>query len=110
MSKDGEKWTQIDERSNSAELNGSDFSSTFRVSKKLFARFCRLRQTGEYCGNNVNGGGCHLIIRRIEFYPLHSAVKHGQIETVKLLLQHKNIIVNKVDGSGKKPIDYADKN
>lgn len=68
VSKDGEKWTQIDERSNSAELNGSDFSSTFRVSKKLFTRFCRLRQTGEYWGNNVNGGGCHLIIRRIEFY------------------------------------------
>lgn len=43
-------------------------------------------------------------------YPLHSAVKHGKIEEVKLLLQHKNIIVIKVDGSGKKPIDYADKN
>ena len=42
-------------------------------------------------------------------FPLHLAVSINNIEILKLLLQNKNINVNVIDDSGKKPIDYADK-
>lgn len=65
ISDDGDKWTKIDEHSNYTELNGNLITKTFEVSQKHFARFCRLRNNGEYYGSNNNNS---LILNSIEFY------------------------------------------
>ena len=65
ISDDGDKWTKINEHSNYTELNGNLITKTFEVSQKHFARFCRLRNNGEYygCHNNYS-----LVLNSIEFY------------------------------------------
>lgn len=65
ISDDGDKWTKIDEHSNYTELNGNLITKTFEVSQKRFARFCRLRNNGEYYGSNNNYS---LVLNSIEFY------------------------------------------
>lgn len=66
-SNDGEKWEEIDSRSNNSSLNGKRNSSTFDIEHKQqeFYRFVRLRQTGlSWCPNSNN----QFEITYIDFY------------------------------------------
>lgn len=51
MSKDGDKWEQIDQRQDDSSLNGSSRKSEFKIANpKGFSRYVRIRQTGEFWG------------------------------------------------------------
>lgn len=67
VSNDGEKWEEIDNRSNDSSLNGCRYSATFDVQKQRneFYRFVRLRQTGlAWCPSSSN----QFEIMYIDFY------------------------------------------
>lgn len=47
-SKDNENWTQIDQHSDDLALNGMNKIASFKANPKGFARYCRIRHTGEF--------------------------------------------------------------
>ena len=65
ISNDLNKWTTIDEHSNSSELNGRNYIKTFNTTNQRFSRYCRFRHTGDYYGIN---DGYSMGFKNIEFY------------------------------------------
>ena len=64
-SKDGNTWEVVDERSNTADLNGNWIVKTFECNtpSEKFVQFVRLRQTG------LNSNAAHyLLLTKIEFF------------------------------------------
>lgn len=69
-SKDGEKWEEIDNRSDDSSLNEPNTTSTFNVKKgnNKFYRFIRLRQTGYSWYDYPNYNSYHQGFRFIELF------------------------------------------
>ena len=69
-SKDGEKWEEIDRRSNDSSLNEPNSTSTFNVKKgnNKFYRFIRLRQTGYSWDGYPSYNRYYQGFRFIEFF------------------------------------------
>lgn len=67
VSNDGQKWEEVDQRTNDSSLKGCDIICLFNVQKKNnnFYRFIRLRQTGETWLNQSNK---YFWFKSIEFY------------------------------------------
>lgn len=65
ISNDGKKWEIIDNHSDYAELNSPRVTKIFKVNSDHFARYCRLRNTGEFYGKD---DGWALEIDHIELF------------------------------------------